>query len=403
MPTYPRLTRLCHHEVPKKLNSYPRGTHRGSGASTWVGISSCPQNKGSRTIGTIRGMSDNLERAPSTSLSTTLSHCVTSVASSPRQPRPRAQSLTSMSAHQFRPRAKSFSKSIKAAPSQSHLQSVVSLFSCRGRESSGADHDCRHTAELDAAKQEIALLQEELDDMCLLNNALLKDLAIPTTSRALQQAQDDLPSANEIGLKQEVRQSAPLFSESVSVLPNFWKLISDQTTGTKMSRVHHHHVWHDRFMIEPHGRCPGTDRPWNTLRLVVHKSHTIMHPNSQALATTYCAFCRLKISSIDFASAYMAPRKSLPTWGMSYVQFGSSSACVLSGKHNKRIEERHQQEQDVARFFESRQNSSRKRGKNEHFMPRVVCFKLLLLYVSQGLCVYARECVCTCMCIRVCI
>jgi len=55
----------------------------------------------------------------------------------------------------------------QSAPS--HLQSVVSLFSCRG---SGS----RYATELDAAKQESALLQEELDDMRLLNTALLKDL-----------------------------------------------------------------------------------------------------------------------------------------------------------------------------------------------------------------------------------
>jgi len=140
-------------------------------------------------------MSDDLERVTSTSRSTTLSHCVTDVASSisprsssPRQCRPRAKSFTGVSGG-------GSPKSLKSAPS--HLQSVVSLFSCRG---SGS----RYATELDAAKQESALLQEELDDMRLLNTALLKDLETTTASRALQQAQDGLPSANEIGLKQEV-------------------------------------------------------------------------------------------------------------------------------------------------------------------------------------------------------
>jgi len=143
-------------------------------------------------------MSDDLERVTSTSRSTTLSHCVTDVASSisprsssPRQCRPRAKSFTGVSGG-------GSPKSLKSAPS--HLQSVVSLFSCRGRRSSGG----RYATELDAAKQEIALLQEDLDDMRLLNTALLKDLETTTASRALQQAQDGLPSASEIGLKQEV-------------------------------------------------------------------------------------------------------------------------------------------------------------------------------------------------------
>jgi len=75
------------------------------------------------------------------------------------------------------------------------------LFSC-GQRGSRAEHDGR--TEVDAAKKEIALLQEELDDVRLLNTALLKDFETMTARRALQQEQDDLPSANEIGLQQEV-------------------------------------------------------------------------------------------------------------------------------------------------------------------------------------------------------
>ena len=98
--------------------------------------------------------------------------------------------------------------SIRASLRQiSETNSFRSFFKRKGPCHKSEQNDNSCTSELEAAKQEVSRLQGELEDMHLLNSALLKDMVETIANRANKQAQDDLPSAKEIGLKLEARVS----------------------------------------------------------------------------------------------------------------------------------------------------------------------------------------------------